>query len=84
MLGSRNLTAEEGCAAIVGMCQANPILTGRDGQPVDVRAACAALAGGTGRVTPASAAAGRSWRTFISLVRRPDIDMWLAGAFRSG
>ncbi|MEV4313772.1 penicillin acylase family protein [Actinocrispum sp. NPDC049592] len=77
MLGNRNLTAEQGRAAIVAMCQANPTLTARNGQPVDVRAACAALAGwnGTGDTGPKSRGA-LLWRAFIELARRPGVNLW--------
>ncbi|MEV4629497.1 penicillin acylase family protein [Micromonospora sp. NPDC049523] len=49
MLGNRNLVAEEGRAAVVAMCRTNPILPDPDGDPVDVRGACATLAAWDGR-----------------------------------
>jgi acyl-homoserine-lactone acylase len=78
MLGNRNLTAEQGRVAIVAMCQATPTLTARDGQPVDVRAACMALAGwnGTGD-TGAQSRGAYLWRTFVNMVRRPGVNMWV-------
>lgn len=76
--GNRNLTAEQGLADVLGMCQANPTLTGSDGRPVDVRAACSALAGwsGTGD-TGANSRGAFFWRTFIMLSGRPGIARWL-------
>jgi acyl-homoserine-lactone acylase len=64
MLGNRNLTAEQGRQAVVAMCRANPTLRATNGQPVDVRAACAALAGWNGRGDLDSRGA-YLWRVFI-------------------
>nr|WP_042197510.1 penicillin acylase family protein [Kibdelosporangium sp. MJ126-NF4]CEL23017.1 Acyl-homoserine lactone acylase PvdQ, quorum-quenching [Kibdelosporangium sp. MJ126-NF4]CTQ90156.1 Acyl-homoserine lactone acylase PvdQ (EC 3.5.1.-), quorum-quenching [Kibdelosporangium sp. MJ126-NF4] len=76
MFGNRNLTAEQGRPAIVAMCRANPTLTATDGTPVDVRAACAALAAwdGTGETGERSRGA-YFWRVYgNSGMRGPD--MW--------
>lgn len=45
MFGDRNYSGEFGRDAVVALCRADPALTARDGTTVDVRAACAALAG---------------------------------------
>ncbi|WP_083752673.1 penicillin acylase family protein [Actinosynnema sp. ALI-1.44] len=76
MLGNRNLTAEQGRAAIVAMCQANPVLTAKDGTPVDVRAACAALAAWDGKGETGERGRGAYfWRVYgNSGMRGPD--MW--------
>lgn len=68
MLGNRNLTAEEGRAAVVSMCQANPTLQATDGQSVTLGAACATLAGWNGRGDIDSRGA-YLWRAFIELAR---------------
>ncbi|MDX8033306.1 penicillin acylase family protein [Lentzea sp. BCCO 10_0856] len=77
-LGNRNLTAEQGLAAVVAMCRANPTLPASDGRPVDVRAACAALSAwpGTGD-TGESSRGAYFWRTFIQFAGRPGVDKWL-------
>jgi acyl-homoserine-lactone acylase len=49
MLGDRNLSGELGRADVVAMCRAHPVETASDGSTVDVRAACATLAGWDGR-----------------------------------
>lgn len=75
MFGNRNLTAEQGLAAVVAMCQANPVLAGSDGTPVDVRAACAVLAAwnGTGDIGESGRGA-YFWRVYGDRLRGPD--MW--------
>ncbi|WP_439657270.1 penicillin acylase family protein [Lentzea sp. HUAS TT2] len=77
MFGNRNLTAEQGRAAVVAMCQASPALPASDGQPVDVRAACTALATwpGTGDTGPLSRGA-YFWRSFVTLTGRPGTNLW--------
>ncbi|SDJ07827.1 acyl-homoserine-lactone acylase [Lentzea albidocapillata subsp. violacea] len=77
MFGNRNLTAEQGRAAVVEMCQANPALPANDGQLVDVRAACAALAAwpGTGDTGERSGGA-YFWRSFLALTGRPGTQLW--------
>ncbi|MGW6443398.1 penicillin acylase family protein [Lentzea sp. NPDC055074] len=77
MLGNRNLTAEQGRAAVVAMCQANPTLPAFDGALVDVREACSALAAwpGTGDTGEASRGA-YFWRSFITLTGRPGTKLW--------
>lgn len=71
MFGNRNLLAEQGRAAVVAMCRANPTLTATDGRAVDVRTACAALASwpGTGDTGPSSRGA-YFWRAFIPFADR--------------
>ncbi|MBP2323097.1 acyl-homoserine-lactone acylase [Kibdelosporangium banguiense] len=77
MFGNRNLTAEQGRQSIVAMCQANPTLVAHDGRPVDVRAACAALAAWNGRGDTGEAGRGAFlWRVFMNMARRPDINLW--------
>jgi acyl-homoserine-lactone acylase len=77
MLGNRNLTAEQGRESIVAMCRANPTLTAPDGQAVDVRAACAALAAWNGNGDTGDAGRGAYfWRVFMNMTRRPDIVLW--------
>lgn len=49
MLGDRNLSGELGRADVLAMCQSRPTETASDGSTVDVRAACATLAGWDGR-----------------------------------
>lgn len=75
MLGNRNLTAEEGRAAVVAMCRADPTPAASDGHPVDVRAACAALAGWNGR-GDLDARGAVLWRTFIGHLRGPQANVW--------
>jgi acyl-homoserine-lactone acylase len=75
MLGNRNLTAEQGRAAVVAMCTANPTLTASDGRPVDVRAACAALAGWNGR-GDLDARGAILWRKFIERIAGEGVDVW--------
>ncbi|HUQ55802.1 penicillin acylase family protein [Lentzea sp.] len=77
MFGNRNLTAEQGRAAVVAVCQANPTPVASDGRPVDVRAACAAVAAwsGTGDTGPSSRGA-YFWRAFIGAAGRPGVKMW--------
>ncbi|NKE61134.1 peptidase S45 [Lentzea sp. PSKA42] len=77
MFGNRNLTAEQGRAAVVAMCQANQTLPASDGSPVDVRAACSALAAwpGTGDTGEGSRGA-YFWRSFIVLTGRPGTKLW--------
>ncbi|WP_434443839.1 penicillin acylase family protein [Lentzea sp. E54] len=77
MFGNRNLTAEQGRAAVVAMCQANPALPASDGSIVDVRAACSALATwpGTGDTGETSRGA-YFWRSFITLTGRPGTKLW--------
>ena len=78
MLGNRNLTAEQGLQAVVQLCQANPTLTASNGQPVDVRAACAALASWNGTGDTGERSRGAFfWRTFISLASRSGVKLWL-------
>ncbi|MFD4637839.1 penicillin acylase family protein [Lentzea sp. NPDC058436] len=72
MFGNRNLTAEQGRAAVVAMCEANPVLPAGDGSQVDVRAACSALATWSG--TGDTGERGRGayfWRSFLVLAGRP-------------
>lgn len=78
MFGNRNLTAEQGLAAVVAMCQANPTLPASDGRPVDVRAACATLSTwpGTGD-TGESSRGAYFWRTFIQFTGRAGATRWL-------
>jgi acyl-homoserine-lactone acylase len=68
MLGNRNLTAEEGRAAVVSMCQANPSLQASDGQSVNLGAACATIAAWNGRGDIDSRGA-YLWRAFIEIAR---------------
>jgi acyl-homoserine-lactone acylase len=68
MLGNRNLTAEEGRAAVVAMCQANPNLQASDGQTVNLGAACATIAAWNGRGDIDSRGA-YLWRAFIEIAR---------------
>jgi acyl-homoserine-lactone acylase len=68
MLGNRNLTAEEGRAAVVSMCQANPTLQASDGQSVNLGAACATIAAWNGRGDIDSRGA-YLWRAFIEIAR---------------
>ncbi|WP_394619813.1 penicillin acylase family protein [Lentzea sp. JNUCC 0626] len=77
MFGNRNLTAEQGLAAVVAMCQANPRLPAVDGQLVDVSAACTALASwpGTGDTGETSRGA-YFWRSFLVLSGRPGNQVW--------
>ncbi|WP_083268415.1 penicillin acylase family protein [Lentzea guizhouensis] len=77
MFGNRNLTAEQGRAAVVAMCRANPTLPATDGRPVDVRRACATLDtwSGTGDTGERSRGAVL-WRAFAERVRRPGIVLW--------
>lgn len=78
MFGNRNLTAEESLKAVVALCQANPTLTASNGEAVDVRAACAALASWSGTGDTGERSRGAFfWRTFITLTRRPGVDPWL-------
>lgn len=77
MFGNRNLTAEQGRAAVVAMCQANPTLPANDGRPVDVRAACSALAGWSGTGDTGSESRGAYfWRSFVALTGRPGTNLW--------
>lgn len=73
MFGNRNLTAEEGRAAVVALCQANPTLHG-----VDVREACATLANWSGTGDTGERSGGAFfWRTFINLTGRLGVNPWL-------
>lgn len=76
MLGNRNLTAEQGRAPVVAMCTANPTLTASDGRSVDVRAACAALAGWNGRAD-LDARGAIFWRMLLEQINRQRVDFWL-------
>jgi acyl-homoserine-lactone acylase len=76
MLGNRNLTAEQGRAAIAAMCSANPTLTATDGRSVDVWTACTALAGWNGR-GDLDARGAILWRTFIEHLRQQQVNAWL-------
>ncbi|MFD4676083.1 penicillin acylase family protein [Lentzea sp. NPDC058450] len=77
MFGNRNLTAEQGRAAVVAMCQANPSLPAVDGQLVDVRAACAALAAWSGTGDTGETSRGAYfWRSFLVLAGRPGNQLW--------
>jgi len=76
MLHNRNLTAEEGRAAVAAMCSANPTLTASDGRPVDVRAACAAMAGWNGR-GDLDARGAILWRKFIGFIDQNGVNVWL-------
>ncbi|QFZ19751.1 penicillin acylase family protein [Saccharothrix syringae] len=73
--GNRNLTAEQGRAAVVAMCAADPAPVGSDGTPVDVRAACAALAGWDGR-GDLDARGAVLWREFVDRLGRSGVDPW--------
>jgi acyl-homoserine-lactone acylase len=64
MFGDRDLSAELGRDAVVALCTAHPVLAGGDGRPVDVRAACRALAGWDTRGGTASRGAVL-WREFF-------------------
>lgn len=75
MFGNRDLTAEQGRASVVAMCQANPTLPASDGRQVDVRQACAALAGWDGR-GEVDARGALLWRKLIDLVARRGVDIW--------
>ncbi len=77
MFGNRNLTAEQGRAAVVAMCRANPALPATGGRPVDVRAACSALQtwSGTGDTGERSRGA-LLWRAFVERSRRPGVALW--------
>ena len=70
MLGDRDYGAELARAAAVAMCRAHPVLPASDGQPVDVRAACHALAGWNGRGDPGSRGAVL-WRQFFNTTALP-------------
>jgi len=65
MLGDRDYSAELARAAAVAMCRAHPVLPASDGQPVDVRAACDALAAWNGMGDPGSRGAVL-WRQFFN------------------
>jgi acyl-homoserine-lactone acylase len=65
MLGDRDYSAEVALAATVAMCRADPVLPASDGQPVDVRAACDALADWNGRGDPSGRGAVL-WREFFN------------------
>jgi acyl-homoserine-lactone acylase len=69
MLGDRNLSGELGRADVVAMCRAHPVLTASDGNAVDVRAACATLAGWDGRGGVASGGAVL-WGAFFDALGR--------------
>jgi acyl-homoserine-lactone acylase len=76
MLGNRNYSGEVGRSDVVAMCRDHPILTALDGTPVDVRAACNALATWDGRDHTGSAGAV-FWSTFFdNLVERSDGSWW--------
>ena len=64
MLADRDYSAELARGAVVRMCTDHPTLSTSDGRPVDVRAACRALAGwdGRGRATSRGAVL---WREFF-------------------
>ena len=49
MLNDRNLSADLGRRDMVAMCQAHPTLAAANGEQIDVRQACATLAGWNGR-----------------------------------
>jgi len=76
MLGNRDLTAEQGRAAVVAMCSANPALVASDRRSVDVRAACAALAGWNGR-GDLDARGAVLWREFIEVMDEGGVNAWL-------
>jgi acyl-homoserine-lactone acylase len=76
MLGNRNLTAEQGRVAVAAMCSANPTLTASDGRPVDVRAACTALAGWNGR-GDLDARGAVLWRSLIERLGPRAATVWL-------
>jgi len=65
MLGDRNYSAELARAATVAMCRAHPALPASNGQLVDVRAACDALADWNTRGDPGSRGAVL-WRQFFN------------------
>jgi len=65
MLGDRDYSAELARAATVAMCRTHPMLPASDGQPVDVRAACDALAAWNGKGDPGSRGAVL-WRQFFN------------------
>lgn len=73
MLGNRVLSAEEGRASTVDLCRARPTLTAGDGQPVDVRAACDALAGWSGRAD-VDARGAVLWGAFVSRLTDSRVD----------
>jgi len=65
MLGDRNYSAELARTATVAMCRAHPALPASNGQLVDVRAACDALADWNTRGDPSSRGAVL-WRQFFN------------------
>jgi len=67
MLGDRDYSAELARAAAVAMCRAHPVLPASDGHPVDVRAACDALAAWNGKGDPGSRGAVL-WRQFFNTI----------------
>lgn len=75
MLGNRNLTAEQGRAAIVARCAAEPTLTATDGRSVDVSAACRALAGWNGR-GDLGARGAILWRKLIERIDEEGVNLW--------
>ena len=75
MLGNRNYSADLARHAVVRMCRAHPVLTARNGTPVDVRAACAALAAWNGLANTGS----RSevlWRQAYSSLNYAPANWW--------
>src|SRR5262249_7079008 len=67
MLGDRDYSAALSRAAAVAMCRARPVLPASDGHPVDVRAACDALAAWNGKGDPGSRGAVL-WRQFFNTI----------------
>ncbi|WP_229898230.1 penicillin acylase family protein [Streptomyces finlayi] len=75
MFGNRVLTAETGRDDVVAVCRAHPDLTATDGKRVDVRKACATLAGWDTRADATSRGAAL-WVAFYDRLDDGPPDDW--------
>lgn len=81
MLGNRVLSAETGRDDVVAMCRANPLLKTTDGKEVDVRRACATLAGWDTRADTGSRGAALWFTFFERLLGAGPPDTWRRVAY---